>query len=457
MGLERSEGFYAGLSLVPTNELKTTSESKFMSLYQVAMDNLEGDRVKDGAGNVTKTGLLKKCNVEGASVKDTKDIYNDLAGAISAVIGTRSGIQPKNQVPDAVYLTGNKWHSDIGDFKIEAFGMKDYNSSDTVLKYGNRYVGISLKKKLQLHHDSPTLINNAFSKFIQGQDKLIEKLDEHRIKFFAGLIKKACCSHKKDGLKNGKPDPEHPLASIVYTGDGTNIHKLNPDNYNDAKKIWNTRVVRIKPDGKEEPIPLINLKGTDELASGANGKLPLKTRNDFRNFINKNLQSHGGKLNPLYKGFLDIMNDPEVKETLAKALLNRTLKLSLYDELDTWQKSDFAFYLVEGVGNYTAKTGSVNVSSASVFEQGTIMTAVSSLASGPAEITLDRSKTFQGGGKRAKVFFKLFKNDYHLLNIELRYKGDFNAMPQFFATMTPEFKKLYSSQSITNAVKSMPH
>ena len=55
-------------------------------------------------------------------------------------------------------------------------------------------------------------------------------------------------------------------------------------------------------------------------------------------------------------------------------------------------------------------------------------------------LVLDSEKTFQR--KAAKVFFTLFKGNYDILDIELRYKGSFTAMPQFFATTTNTFKKL---------------
>jgi len=45
-------------------------------------------------------------------------------------------------------------------------------------------------------------------------------------------------------------------------------------------------------------------------------------------------------------------------------------------------------------------------------------------------------------GGAAKIYFDLIKNKVPLLNMELRYKGDFSAFPQFFAGITPEFKKM---------------
>ena len=50
------------------------------------------------------------------------------------------------------------------------------------------------------------------------------------------------------------------------------------NNYNDAIKLWKTKVKRLKPDRSVESIPLINLKGMDEVADGANKKLPTKLK-----------------------------------------------------------------------------------------------------------------------------------------------------------------------------------
>ena len=49
-------------------------------------------------------------------------------------------------------------------FKLDAFGMDDYNSSDMILYTGEEggakyYYGVSLKKKNTEHAADPTLIN----------------------------------------------------------------------------------------------------------------------------------------------------------------------------------------------------------------------------------------------------------------------------------------------------------
>ena len=119
-----------------------------------------------------------------------------MAAALSAVIGTRE-IKQLSGIPEAVYLTGNKWHNDVRQFYIDVdagFGMKDYNSSDVILRYGNTYAGISLKKKPTTTSASPTMINNSFNTFLEGKDlsDLQTKINDIRTSFYAKVIKEAC-------------------------------------------------------------------------------------------------------------------------------------------------------------------------------------------------------------------------------------------------------------------------
>lgn len=428
MAFEPSEGLYAGLSFVPTADLNAAKNDtdKFKQLYFVALENLKSDKVLDAAGNATKNGMIKIIDLDTSS-KSPQDIYGDLAASISAVLGTRQKLK-KDKIPSKVYLTGNKWHPDVEPFKVKAFGMSDYNSSDVILKLnGNDFVGISLKKKPKANSASPTLINNAFSAYIEGpQFKTTrDKLNDHRIKFFAGVIKEAC-------------GPAGPLERFALSGN-KNISSLNPNNKSDAKSLWDMRVIR-KKDGK--PIPLINLKSESDLKD-PNGLIKQSgndpSQESFRDFVNKKLQSTGNTLNPLYQGFLDIMNRDDVKDNLADVLLTRVLKLNLLDVLDTWDKYEFGFYLTEGVGTVD-KNLSPNIGSANVLNVHSIMIAMAKLSRQETKMVLDRQKTLSKNA--AKVFFTLSKGDTPILDIELRYKGDFAAFPQFFAGITPEFKDL---------------
>lgn len=434
MAFEPSEGLYAGLSFVSTADLNAakTDNDKFKQLYFIALENLKSDKVLDAAGNATKNGMIKIIDLDTSS-KSPQDIYGDLAASISAVLGTRSKLK-KDKVPSKVYLTGNKWHPDVEPFKVKAFGMSDYNSSDVILKLnGNDFVGISLKKKPKANSASPTLINNAFSAYIEGPQfkSTRDKLNDHRIKFFAKVIKEAC-------------GPGGPLERFALSGN-KNISSLNPNNKTDAKSLWDMRVIR-KKDGK--PIPLINLKSESDLKD-PNGLIKQSgndpSQESFRDFVNKKLQSTGNTLNPLYQGFLDIMNQKDVKDNLADVLLTRVLKLNLLDVLETWDKYEFGFYLTEGVGTVD-KNLSPNIGSANVLNVHSIMIAMAKLSRQETKMVLDKQKTLSKNA--AKVFFTLSKGDTPILEIELRYKGDFAAFPQFFAGITPEFKKMIKDGDI---------
>ena len=440
MAYEPSEGLYAGLSLLPTSDLNEAKSGgqKFLDLYNTAVNMLkESGDIKE-KGNQTRNGLAAALDISNATEKKRGEVYDDLAGAISAVLATRKDVN--GSIPEKIYLTGNKWHKDVEDFKVDAFGMSDYNSSDLILYYSpNQYVGISLKKKRKADAPSPTMINNAFSKFITGTqfDDLRKQLDKDRKKFFATQIKKAATG---DGA----------LANFARITGTKSISKLNPETSDaDAQTLWDIRVVttktkKVKGVIVNEVVPLINLKDEDTIlteGSAATAVANKSADSAFRKLVNSSLVSSGNKLSPLYQAFYDAMNDPEVKDTLADTLLARVLKTKLLNLLD-WEKNEFGFYVVEGVGSFNETTNNAVISSASVYDIHTIMCAIAMLAKQDSSIEIDKSKTFKPNSKAAKVFFILSKGDTPILDIELRYKGSFTAMPQFFATMTKDFQAL---------------
>ena len=183
---------------------------------------------------------------------------------------------------------------------------------------------------------------------------------------------------------------------------------------------------------------MINLKGTDEIERGGTTRLPMKTREDFRKFVNEKLYSTTSQVNPLFQAFLDAMSDPKVSNMIADSLLNKTLKLRLLDTLETWGQNDFLFYLVEGVGQVNTNL-TPNVASANIKNIHSVMITMAKLAKLPSSLVFDKVKTGTGA---ARVNFTLLKGKYKILDIVLRYKGNFFSMPQFLGTTTPEFNKL---------------
>jgi len=84
--------------------------------------------------------------------------YTNFCQAISAAIAIQKFI---GGTADKAYITGRVWHRDIQKFKMNAYGMKDFNSSDIVLKRGKKFYGISLKKKDRPTTADPTILNKS--------------------------------------------------------------------------------------------------------------------------------------------------------------------------------------------------------------------------------------------------------------------------------------------------------
>ena len=194
MGLEISEAMYAGLSKIGTTMLKEAAKNTeaFNELFPDAVDTFKNTATDAGGLIQSFIAEINDLNKERADDTNRKKLYSDLAAGISAVLGTRSDLGVG--IPDEVFMTGNAWPDEVKPFRISAFGMDDYNSSDVILKYGNVYYGISLKKKAFFNANPPTLINNAFSSFFKGQEftKLNMEMMDAKTRFFAKVIFDAC-------------------------------------------------------------------------------------------------------------------------------------------------------------------------------------------------------------------------------------------------------------------------
>ena len=426
-----SEGFYAALQFHPN---LNTAASNFLELHQWCL-NMFNDNTKVVGTN--KAGFMRSMMTADKSAKDRQTILGSLSAAVSAVLTTRSST-PYNTMPDKAYMTGGEWPSQVQKFKLEHFGMKDYNSSDVILeykkgKYANKphYVGISLKEKEREAAANPPLINNAFSNYINDNPDLVKDIDDHRKKFFASVIVEAC----QDG---------GPLFGLTMPGNGSGkngrlIAQMNINDMNDVEDIWDSKVAVMK-NNKQIMLPLINLKQPVDMIDRSGiveNSATDGVRYVFRKYVNQKLQSSSSTINPLFQGFLDIMSKKEIKNELATALLSRVLKLDLYDELDVWSKNEFAFYLVVGVGNYGATGHSIGKAQIESLES--LVVAISTLAKQETNLVFDKASTNKANA--AKVFFTLYKGSVGILDVELRYGGNFKAMPRFHANMHEDFLK----------------
>jgi hypothetical protein len=341
----------------------------------------------DVVGSKGKESLLKQF---------TSNWY-DLATAISSANAILE-IVPK---PTSVFWTGQSWDDEIAPFNPPIGNIKDYNSSDIVVKGNNKYYGFSLKKKAASKDQDPTLINKPITgkksllkDFIPADD--MAKIEKAKVLFFIRMLA-AWPKFQKSKDKSGK---EH--GKTAYTL----IRKMSDKEFGD----W----IRKIP----------NDFANDMLAGrGASGR-----RNIFWRVVNKIL-----------------MKDSKV---MMVAFMKLIFKVDLQPILD--ETNEFEFFLLTGIGK--RKGDVIGVEPAEVKDLPSTIEALTAIF---LQDNIKLGQTIDDKGKikplpweytgkkaPAKLFYTIYNGSKPLLNLELRYKGSKTAEPQFQATATPVFKNL---------------
>jgi len=407
MALEYSEVMAAGAMFSTAAELKKASESsEALGEWITSAAKKVADSVEFGS---SRTEFL-------AFMEPTPAAFKEAAVGISAALAIKGWLksshgQGNDAVAEKVFLTGNVWPKEVEKFRIKAYGFDDYNSSDFIVKTGDKkYFGVSLKKKPKKNSADPTLINKAFDTVLNGQqfNKIKEEITDLRTEYFAGLVRQA----NEDG--------------ILYIKD---INRQTDKELFEAKKR----------DKKIFDRAYINIKGS--LSGGYNND---KAPDAMRKFVNSDLAKTN---NILFKRLTQYMDDNA--DLFAKTLINLVLKVKLYDELSANKKlSDFTFgfALVTGIGEMSR--GKPNVSPGKAIDLHTILCGLSDLEANkkPYKIAVDFEKKAEANA--AKIFFKLSKAGVNILDMELRYKGSFTSQPQFFATVTKEFQTILTEKCL---------
>ena len=481
MGLELSEAMYAGLSKLDSGVLSRAAgdTEAFNELFPLAVKTFQStatdtEGLKEQFVKAINSKVAERSDKK-AEDKNKKAVYSDLAAGISAVLQTRSDLGVG--IPDAVFITGNQWPDEVKDFKITAYGMKDYNSSDVILKYGTTYYGISLKKKGFESAAAPTLINTAFGSFFQGTEftALRNRIMQAKKKFFAKVIYDACTDETPSSpfyvpeANNGRggtilecnktyqTKATKALKSEKYSIRGMRLQSDGTLNIRDAEKILDIKVDIWRKNDEGEwqiktGVKLLQLKDPTALTR-ISPEFPKEFQTRFRDYINKSLYAKNGKISELWQTFTNIMNDDRpvvggksIKQSLVDGLFSRILKIDLYDRLDKIKRNDFKFYLVTGAGRALKPRGS-DVYEPKVEKGDT--KGLTSILANLAELCPDdcqksieyktASETAANVGLTLFVTPKGSRNKVPILDIGLRYSGNFFAYPQFRGTMTKEF------------------
>ena len=332
-----------------------------------------------------------------------------------------------------VYMTGGSWPKEIIKFKVNAAGMADYNSSDIMVSEDQKtYFGISLKKKTRVAEDDPTLINKAFNTILESDEfkKLREELDLAKINYFTDLVIEAV----NKGYINFTDINDTTGKKLKTKNEWTKFSK--------SQAGRNELYLSKKKDKNLFERRYINTKGS---AFHREGYKTDQTTGDasMRQWVNKKLS---GKDSTLWQNFVGIMN--QYSELFADRLIDIILKTNLFEYMDaeTLKHYDFDFALVTGVANVTKKA--VVLNKGSVIPLGTTLCGLKRIEKKykTAQFKIKVDEVKQSTSEMAGVSMSLNKGGLTILNLTLRYKGDFSVQPSFLATIDDQFKSLMKKE-----------
>jgi len=342
--------------------------------------------------------VVKSGKVKGATAGQISGMAADY-GNLCAAISAAATIPSMYQGADTVYLTGQAWDDDVKQFQVSKYGMKDFNSSDYIIKKGKNFLGVSLKKKGSGNAADPTLINKGFTGLAAALNEMddnpnaeqrmaLDKLDDQIGKFYSGMI--------IDNVNEFQPAIQKELQTILKKGKAAALTELIGSG---AKRPWKTFVNAL----------------------------------DNR-LINAALKSQKSVLKTI----------DELFKAQAKPFAESLIKLIFKSELKDLKEVNFDFALVTGIGRYL-KSGPV-IEKGEYKDVNTMTTVLDDLLSkGKIEMKQNPKvkQAFQAGATSATLTYILTVGGTPLLDIVMRYKGNFRSSPSIMATMRPELKALF--------------
>tara|TARA_Y100000593_G_C4277692_1_gene321012 strand:- start:44 stop:1543 length:1500 start_codon:yes stop_codon:yes gene_type:complete len=350
---------------------------KISTVDAIELINSAKDKFNDVEGASLRPELLEQFN------NNFKDLGTAIssANAIREIVGTIS----------KAYWTGKGWHEDIAHLNPNVPGIKDYNSSDIVVKSGKVFYGFSLKKKARSKDLDPTLINKpitgdqSFLSNILG-DAEMSVIESAKNALFKFIVKKHYNLSTSEVLKLPFSTRKRNVKSVTrYMKD---IPKKKMDGYvRSSKNVF--------------------FKKVDNILMG--GDYAQKFMVDFLKFV---------------------------------------LKFDMPEKI-TQTGTEFEFYLLTGIG--TLQGEEVVAEKANVKDLPQTIEVLSDLFKRD-QLKLIRTKgrtgepklnAYQEGATAAKNFYTITDAGKDILDLEIRYKGEYTANPQFQCIVTPYFKNLF--------------
>jgi len=347
-------------------------------------------------------------------IEDAKELYNSVEGAslrpelleqfngnykdLGTAISSANAIKGIVTTTDKTYWTGKGWHSEITHLNPSVTGIKDYNSSDIVVKGDDGiFYGFSLKKKAKSKDVDPTLINKP----ITGSKS-----------FLANILSETDVST----IENAKID--------LFKGIIMSHYKKTPD----------------------------EMRVIDKLPWSKGGRAP-KEPNSIARYLKdipkKVLDSQvKSPKNTFFKAVDDILMSEENAKKFVVDFLKFVLKFDMPEKI-TQTGTEFEFYLLTGIG--TQSGDNVVAEEANVKDLPQVIQVLTEIF-GRDELKLIRTtgakgkpklNAYEEGATAAKNFYTITDAGKDILNIEIRYKGEYTANPQFQCNVTANFKNLF--------------
>ena len=381
------------------------------------LNNKKGEKHDEEIKKIVDKLATTSSKVQGSAGLD--GFYIDRNKKEPDVINLAKAISVSNYIIDeigtgkveTVWQTGTKWASEVKKFNVGPKTIKNYNSSDIIVKFNinksTHYWGLSLKKRGITGGTpdvEPTLLNKPLMgsrgfiekklKSMNGGPAAIKKIEDAKLKFFRGAIKEKT---KNANYKN-KPIDKMPIKEVLKVVDTLFTNR------NDKSSM-------LRGQGEYAQNPNIYFKAIDEVF--------MKNFNNNKEF---------------FEEFMDLVFK---------------IKLDSYIT-DT----NFHFSLVTGTGDY--KNGKIMEVHPPLEKEGRLTSEIfKKLFGAPHKdsfkiVRQDNKKhAFEQGATAAKLFYTMLigkKNPIAIVDLEVRYKGALTSEPQFQVFMSVKqnnFSQLY--------------
>ncbi len=348
------------------------------------------DKIVGGSGD---TGFYVKSG-------DTKvPSMNNLAKALSISNYVIEQLNESNAKIETVWQTGKQWATEIKKFNPDTGTIKNYNSSDLIVKIKTgtgksssiHYWGLSLKKR-GMKEAEPTLLNKPVVGKVGFLTEKVSSVYKNNIEKQKDIFFRGALNIKAGGMYNNKPVDKMSSNEVLDA-----VEKL----FHSERKEKN-EMLTAKRGSKYQTNPNVYFKALDE-------------------------------------AFMQFAKPPKNKQ-----FFQEFLDLIFKINIDTWIKDrSFHFSLMTGVGDY--KNDKIVVEEPTEKEGRLVSEIFREMFKDPdvSKFILKRQDNkfhaWEGPekpAKAAKLFYEMIigssaSKGVSIVDLEVRYKGDLSVQPQF--------------------------